>query len=118
MRAGGGVAPGQHVGRQRLDMGLDFDVRAELVAHRLFEPARDVMRGGERLRALDFEIGRDRQLPGDRLHRDVVDGEPEVARDHHDAFAHGFVVERARLGRDRDFGRRQFGADGGGQLAP
>ena len=56
-----GVAAGQHVGRQRLDMGFDLDVRAELVAHRLFEPGRGVVRGGERLRAVDFKIGRHRQ---------------------------------------------------------
>ena len=50
-----------------------------------------------------------------RLDGDVVDGEAAVARDHHHAIAHGFVIERAWLGRDRDFGVRQFGADGARQ---
>ncbi len=44
-----------------------------------------------------------------------MNGEAAVARDHHDALAHGFVVERARLGGDRHFGLRQFGADGARQ---
>ena len=73
------------------------------------------MRGGERQRAFDFEIGRDRQLIGDRLHGDVMHGKTAVARDQHDALAHGFVVERARLGRDGDFGFGEFAADGAGQ---
>ena len=32
------VEAGQNVGGQRLDMGLDLDVGAELLAHRFFEP--------------------------------------------------------------------------------
>ena len=52
----------QYVGRQRLDMGLDFDAGAEFVAHGVFEPARDVMRGRQRQGAFDFEIGGNREL--------------------------------------------------------
>ena len=87
-------------------MGLDLDIGPEFVAHRLFEPACGVVRGGERLRAVDFEIGGDRQPAGNGLHGDMMDGEPAVARDHHDPLAHRLVVERARLGGDGDFGRR------------
>ena len=92
-------------------MGFDLDVRTELVAQRLFEAACHVVRGGKRQRALDFEIDRYRQPAGNRLHGDVMNGKAAIARDHHDAFAHRFVVERARLGGDGDFGPRQLRAD-------
>ena len=44
------------------------------------------------------------------MHRDVVHGERAIARDHHDAFQHGFVAQRTRLGDDVDFRLGQFGA--------
>ena len=112
---GRGVAAGQNVGGQRLDMGFDFDVGAELLAHRFFEPARHFVRGIERHGAFDFEIHRYRQPALDRLHGDVMNGQATIARDHHHPFAHRLVVERARLGGDSDLGTGQFGADGARQ---
>ena len=35
-----------------------------------------------------------------------------VARDYHDAFQHGLVVERARFGHDIDLGFRELGGNG------
>ena len=58
------------------------------------------MRGRKRQRTLDLEIGRNRQTIGERLYRHVVNRQPVVAGNQHDAFAHGLVVERARLGGD------------------
>ena len=55
-----GIAAGQQVSRQWLDMGFDFDLWSEFVPNRFFEPARDVMRGGKRQRAVDFQIERHR----------------------------------------------------------
>src|SRR5262249_47194153 len=46
------------VGLQGLDVRLDLDVGPELVADRLLEPSRDVMRRGKRKRAVDLEIER------------------------------------------------------------
>ena len=112
---GRSVAAGQNVGRQRLDMGLDFDVGPELLAHRFFEAARHLVRGIERHGTFDFEIHRYRQPALDRLHGDVMNGEPAIARDHHHPLAYRLVVERARLGGDGDLGMGQFGADGAGQ---
>ena len=113
-----GVAAGEHVGRQRLDVGLDLDVGAKFVAHRLFEAARDIVRGGERQRSSTSRSSDTDKPSGNRLHGDVVDGEAAIARDHHDALAHRFVIERARLGGDRDFGLRHRGADGARRVAP
>ena len=55
---GGGVAAGQERCRQRLDMGFDLDVRSQLLADRLFEPARGLVRGGQRQRAVHLQIRR------------------------------------------------------------
>ena len=77
---------------------------AEFGAQRGLEPVGDFVRLAERQAAVDFEIERHRQPPADRMHGDVMHCERAVARDHHDAFEHGLVVERARLGDDVDFG--------------
>ena len=71
-----------------------------------FEPVGDLVRARER-RARRRPRGRARPTAARRsLHRDVMDGERAVARDHHDALEHGLVVERARLGVDGHLGRR------------
>ena len=59
-RARDGVAAGEDHGRQRLDMRFHLDVGPELLADRLLEPAGDVVRGEERQRSIDLEIGRNR----------------------------------------------------------
>src|SRR5436190_2100833 len=84
------------IGLQRLDMGLDLDIGPEFVADRLLEPARHIVRCGERQRAVDLEVERDREPSFDRVHRHMVHGECAVAGDHHDALEPGPVVERAR----------------------
>ena len=53
-----GIAAGQKVGRQRLDVGFDLDVGSELAPDRLFKPAGHIMGNGKRLRAVDFEVDR------------------------------------------------------------
>ena len=99
-------------------MGFNLDIGPELVAHRFFKLGRGVVGGAERQRAVDFKVRGDGQASGNRLHGDVMDGEAAIARDHHHAFAHRLVVERARLGGDGEFGGRQFGADRGASAAP
>ena len=44
MRSAGASRPGESADLQRLDMGLDLDIGAELVAHRRFEPVGDLVR--------------------------------------------------------------------------
>ena len=68
------------------------------------------MRGVERHGAINLKIGGHRKLARYRLNGDVMDGKAEIARDHHDALAHGLVVERARLRGDGDLGVRHVGA--------
>ena len=51
---------------------------------------------GERHIAVDLEVDADGQLAAEIVHGDVVDGEPGIAGDHHDAFAHALVVARDR----------------------
>ncbi len=46
--------------------------------------------------AVDLEVDADDQLAAEVVHGDVVDGEPGIARDHHDAFAHALIVARHR----------------------
>jgi len=89
-------------------VGFDLDVRAELVAHRLFQRVRDLVRARERQAAVHFQVERDRQPPADRVHGDVMDRERAVACDHHHAFEHGLIVERARLDVDGRLGLRKF----------
>src|SRR6267142_910662 len=52
------VAAGEAIDLQRLDVALDLDLGAELLAHRGFEPGGDLVRGAERERAVDLEIER------------------------------------------------------------
>ena len=69
------------VGLQRLDMGLDLDLGAELLAQRRFQPVGDVVRAAKRQLAVDLEIERHRQLAADVVHGDVMHGErPGCAR--------------------------------------
>ncbi len=84
-------------------MGLYLDIGSQFLARRIFQAGRDIVGCGEMHAAVDFKIDRYREPPLDGLHRDVMDGEPAVARDHHDALAHGLVVQRARLGGDGNF---------------
>ena len=76
-----------------------------------FKPVGNVVRGGERERAVDLQIERDRQFFADRMHGDMMHGEAAIARDHHHAVEDGLVVERARLGDHADLRLRQFRAD-------
>ena len=105
------ITSGKHDCGQRLDMGLDLHVRAKLFADRLFKLAGDLVGCGERQCTVDFKIGRDRQMLGKRLHGDVMDRQPAVARNQHHPFTHRFVVERSRLGDDGHLGFGEFGAD-------
>src|SRR6266702_8881210 len=50
------IAAALSVGLQRLDVGVDLDLRAELLGNRRFERAGDVVGGAERKLAIDFEI--------------------------------------------------------------
>src|SRR6516164_4431749 len=97
-------------------MSFDFDFGSELVPDRIFEPAGDFMSGGEWLRTVDFEINRDRQAAGNRLDRNVMNGEAEIARADHDALAYCFVIKRGWLGRYGELGGRHVGSDRVGQL--
>ena len=63
----------------------------------LFQPVRHLVRLAQRQPAVDFQIERDRQPVFEFVHRDVMHGERAVARDHHHAVEHGFVVERDRM---------------------
>ena len=64
--------------------------------------------------AVHFQIERDRQPVLQVVHRHVMHGERAVARDHHDAVEHRFVVERDRIGGDDRLGARHLLADRGG----
>ena len=97
---------------QRLDVGLDLDLGAELVAQRRLQPVGDIVRRAERELALDLEIERDGTLAADVVHGDVMHRETLVARDHHDALLDRLGVERARRDRDDRLGAGQVGADG------
>ena len=45
------------------------------------------------------------------MNRDVMNRERAIARNHHHALEHGFVIERARFDRDLDLRFRHLGAD-------
>jgi hypothetical protein len=100
----------------RLDVGFDFDLGSEFAPDRIFKTARNLMCGGEGLRAVDLQIGRDRQTPANGLYPDMVNGKTKVARDHHHPFPYGLAVERFGLGCYGEFGCRHIGADRPGQL--
>lgn len=53
-----GIAAGQQVGGQRLDVSFDLDVGSEFAPDCLFKPAGNIMGDRERLRAVDFEVDR------------------------------------------------------------
>src|SRR6516162_5642748 len=52
-----------------LDVSFDFDVGAEFFGNGGLKPGRDVVRGGEGKIAVNFEIERNRLLPGHGLDR-------------------------------------------------
>ena len=79
---------------QRLDMDVDLDVGAELLLDAALQRVGDVVGGVELHLAVDLEVDADDQLAAEVVHRDVVDGEAGIVRDHHDALAHGLVVAR------------------------
>jgi hypothetical protein len=101
------IAAALVAGLQRLDVGFDLDFGPQLVAHRLLEAVGDLVRAAERQAPVHFEVERDRQSTADRVHGDMMDGEPAVARDHHDPLEHGLVVESARFGVDGGLGLRE-----------
>ena len=101
---GRGIGAERQFRLQRLDMGIDFDVRAEFVADLVLQRVGDVVRRRQRHVAVDFEVDADGQLAAEVVHRDVMDGEAGIAGDHHDAFAHAFIVAR-----DRHRGEGQVG---------
>ena len=107
-----GLAPGLIIRLQRLDMGVDLHLRSQFLADRVFEPARDVVRGTERQRSVDLEIEGDREPSFDLVHGDVMHRQRAVARDDHDPFEHGLVVECARFRGYCHLGGRPFGAHG------
>ncbi len=85
-------------------MDVDLDVRAELLLDVALQRVGDVVGGVELHLAVDLEVDADDQLGAEIVHRDVVDGEAGIARDHHDAVAHGLVVAR-----DGDGGEGEVG---------
>lgn len=50
------IAAGQQVGGQRLDVRFDLNFRSEFTPDCVLQTARDLMCGGERLRAVDFKV--------------------------------------------------------------
>jgi len=71
----------------------------------------DVVGRVKRHIAVDLEVDADGQLAAEIVHRDVVDGEPGIAGDHHDAFADALVVARDRHRRERQVGIVEHAAD-------
>src|SRR6202047_1365959 len=90
------IDTGRQFRLQRLDMGVDFDVLAEFVADVPLELLGDVVGGGEVHVPVDFEVDADGQLAAEIVYGDMVDGEPGIAGDHHDTFAHTLIVARDR----------------------
>src|SRR5437660_2784377 len=80
-----------------LDMSLDLHARSELLGNGCFEPARDLMRLPDRERVVDLEIERYRKPALDRMYDDMMHRKGAAARDHHDTFEHGLVIESPRL---------------------
>ena len=99
-----GVATQRQFRFQRLDVGVDLDVLAELVADAALQLMGDVVGGGERHLAVDLEIDADGELAAEIVHGDVVDGEAGIAGDHHDAFADALIVARHRHGGECQIG--------------
>ena len=104
--AGSASSPGSSRVVQRLDMGVDLDRAVELRRDRLFEPARHLMREAERHMAVDLEIERHSDALADALDRDMMHEQPPPRRDHQHALQHRLVVERQRIGGDRQLHAR------------
>ena len=93
---GRGVGAVRQFRLQRLDMGVDLDVLAEILADAALQLVGDVVRRGQRHVAVDLEVDADGQLAAEIVHGDMVDGEAGIAGDHHDALAHALIVARHR----------------------
>ena len=78
----------------RLDMGLDFDVLADLLGDRIFKLGGEPMGVAERHRAVDFEIEGDGLARFDVLDGDMVHRQAPARRDHQHALEDRLVVER------------------------
>src|SRR5262245_29734540 len=119
----GGDAVGRGVGAvrklrlQRLDMGVDLDVLAELLADVALEVVGDVVGVDQRHLAVDLEVDADDQLFAEVVHRDVVHGKAGIAGDHHDALTHALVVAGYRHRGKGEIGVAERLADGGLRLA-
>ena len=61
-RSGAASVPCGQFRLQRLDMGVDLDVLAEILADVALQPVRDVVGGGQLHVAVDLEVDADDQL--------------------------------------------------------
>jgi len=86
---------------QGLDMRLDFDVGAEFVLDGGFELRRDIVRVGEGHAPVDFEIERHRGPLANLVDGDMVHEEPPPRGDQLHPLQHRFVIERQRVGGER-----------------
>ena len=81
---------------QRLDVGVDLDVLAKILADAPLQLVGDVVGRRQRHLAVDLEVDRDGQLAAEVVHGDMMDRQPRIAGDHHDALAHALIVARDR----------------------
>src|SRR5262249_30979170 len=114
---GRGVGAVRQLRLQRLDMGIDLDVLAELRADVALEVVGDVVGVAQRHFAVDLEVDADDQLFAEVVHRDVVHGKAGIAGDHHDALAQALIVARHRYRGEGQIGIAERLANGGLRLA-
>ena len=95
----------------RLDVGLDLDVVADLCGDRVLKLGGEPMGVAERHRAVDLEIEGDSLAPFNVLDGHVVHRQAAARGDHQHPLEDRLVVERERIGGDRQFGLRPFSGD-------
>ena len=93
-------------------MRVHLGLRAELEADVVLQPMRDRMGVHQRHVAVDLQVDADRQFCSEVVHGDVVNREPRIAGDHHDALADAFVVVRDRYRGECQIGLAESGGHG------
>ena len=78
-------------------MGVDLDLRPELVPDRRLEPVRERVRGPEGHAPVDLDVEADAEPAGDSWTMTWCTKHPAVRGDQQDALEHGLVVELGRL---------------------
>src|SRR4051812_9315511 len=89
---------------ERLDVGVDLDVRTEFGPDRRLQAVRLPMRRFQAHAAVYLKIEADAEPAAEVLHHDVVDEHAPARGDQHDALQDRLVIERSRLRRYRDLG--------------